>query len=53
MFYIIRKDHQNLETVDEFSDRKEAEEMLAEYRLSDRSATYFIDTKTRLWNSQS
>lgn len=45
MVYIQRKDKNNLETVDEFETRKEAAEMLAEYRLSDRTAEYYLSQK--------
>lgn len=44
-YYMQRKDGRNLETVDEFETRKEARAMLAEYRLSDRSADYYISTR--------
>lgn len=44
-FYIQRKDDRYLETVDEFETRKEALDMLAEYRLSDRSAHYYLSTR--------
>jgi hypothetical protein len=43
--YIQRKDGRDLETVDEFNTRKEAHAMLAEYRLSDSSAHYYISTR--------
>ena len=45
MRYIQRKDDRNLETVDEFESRKEAINMLKEYRLSDKSAYYYISQK--------
>jgi len=45
MIYIQRKDNRQLETVDEFSTRKEAREMLKEYRLSDPSAEYYLSTR--------
>ena len=47
MRYIQRKDDDdgNLETVDEFESRKEAINMLKEYRLSDKSAYYYISQK--------
>lgn len=46
MRYIQRKDdYGNFETVDEFESRKEAINMLKEYRLSDRSAYYYISQK--------
>lgn len=43
--YIQRKDGRNIETVDEFKTRKEAMEMVKEYRLSDSSADYYISTR--------
>ena len=46
MRYIQRKDCDgNLETVDEFGSRKEAINMLKEYRLSDQSAYYYVSQK--------
>jgi hypothetical protein len=45
MYYIQRKDSNGLETVDEFTTRKEAKTMLAEYRLSDWSATYYLSSR--------
>lgn len=45
MYYIQRRDSRQLETVDEFSTRKEARAMLAEYQLSDPSASYYISTR--------
>tara|TARA_R100001129_G_scaffold35626_1_gene24263 strand:- start:2 stop:181 length:180 start_codon:yes stop_codon:yes gene_type:complete len=46
MKYIQRKDYDgNLETVDEFESRKEAVNMLKEYRLGDKSAYYYISQK--------
>lgn len=44
--YINRKDcYGNLETVDEFESHKEARSMLKEYRLSDKSAYYYISKR--------
>lgn len=45
MKYIQRKDRNGLETVDEFDTYKEAKAMLAEYRLSDTSAMYYISSR--------
>jgi hypothetical protein len=45
MLYIQRKDSNGLETVDEFTTRKEARAMLDEYRLSDWSAVYYISSR--------
>ena len=51
-YYIQRKDGRDLETVDEFNDRKEARAMLAEYRLSDPSAHYYVSTRAcKAWNA--
>jgi hypothetical protein len=43
--YIQRRDNNGLETVDEFSTRKEARAMLAEYRMSDPSASYYLSSR--------
>ena len=47
MFYINRYDNQTkqLETVDEFTTRKEARLMCYEYILSDQAAEYYISTR--------
>ena len=47
MKYIQRKDNHTgqLETVDQFDTFKEAREMLAEYRLSDPHAHYYISQR--------
>ena len=46
MKYIQRKDsYGNFETVDKFESRKEAINMLKEYRLSDQSAYYYVSQK--------
>jgi hypothetical protein len=45
MFYIQRKDSNGLETVDEFTTRKEARAMLDEYQLSDWSAIFYISSR--------
>lgn len=44
-YYIQRKDSSYLETVDEFENRKEAIKMLAEYRMSDRYAYYYLSKR--------
>ena len=52
MYYIQRTDQQTrqLETVDEFTTRKESRAMLGEYSLSDPYAGYYISTKPcRAW----
>ena len=48
MYYIQRQDKQTkqLETVDEFTTRKEARAMLYEYSLSDLYAGYYISTRS-------
>lgn len=43
--YIQRKDRRYLETVDEFTTRKEARAMLAEYRMADPSALYYLSSR--------
>lgn len=51
MVYVQRKDSQQLETVDEFETWKEARKMVAEYRLSDLSADYYLSSRAcRDWN---
>lgn len=45
MIYIQRKDNRQLETVDEFETRKEAHAMLAEYRMADPSAHYYLSSR--------
>jgi len=47
MYYIQRTDQQTrqLETVDEFTTKKEANNMRYEYVMSDRFANYRISTK--------
>lgn len=45
MLYIQRKGNNQLETVDEFETRKEAKLMLIEYRISDRSADFYISSR--------
>lgn len=45
MVYIQRKDGGYLETVDEFETRKEAKEVLQEYRLSDPYAVYYLSQR--------
>jgi len=51
MKYIQRKDSQYLETVDEFETYREAVEMLAEYRMSDPSAHFYISSRAcNDWN---
>lgn len=49
--YINRKDPHYRETVDEFTNRKEASVALREYQLSDRSAEYYLSRRAcKDWN---
>jgi hypothetical protein len=51
--YIQRKDGKQLETVDGFQTRKEAREMLAEYRLADPSAEYYLSSRAcKAWREE-
>ncbi len=43
--YIQLKSDHYLETVDEFKTRKEAREMLAEYRLADSTGHYYLSQR--------
>lgn len=45
MVYIQRKDQYQLETVDQFETRKEAREMVAEYRISDPYGLYYLSSR--------
>ena len=45
MFYIQRRGDGYLETVDEFETLKEAKLMLAEYRMSDPTAEFYISRR--------
>jgi hypothetical protein len=45
MIYIQRRDENGLETVDEFETRKEAREMLKEYQLSSRDASFYLSSR--------
>ena len=45
MKYIQRRGNGYLETVDQFATLKEARLMLAEYRLADPSAYYYISSR--------
>jgi hypothetical protein len=44
-YYIQRKKGHQLETVDEFTNKREAVRMRAEYQLSDLVATYYVSTR--------
>ena len=51
MVYIQRRGKSYLETVDEFTTRKEARAMLAEYRMCDSSAEYYLSSRAcRAWS---
>lgn len=55
MYYIQRKDQQTrqLETVDQFDNRKEALEMRKEYTLSDSFGVYYISQRAcKNWNKE-
>ncbi len=45
MTYIQRNGQGYRETVDEFEDFREARDMVAEYRLSDPSAVYYLSSR--------
>jgi hypothetical protein len=50
MVYIQRRDGRNLETVDEFTTRREARAMLAEYRMADPTAYHYLSLRAcRAW----
>ena len=44
--YVQRKEGRGLETVDEFATWKEARAMVAEYRMADPSATYYLSRRS-------
>ena len=55
MVYIQRRDGagHGLETVDEFTTRREARAMLAEYRMADPTAFYYLSTRAcRAWSAK-
>lgn len=50
-WYIQRAGQGQVETVDQFDDRKEAKKMRAEYALSDRTAGFYLSTRPcKGWN---
>lgn len=52
MTYIQRKDNNYLETVDGFNTRKEAIQMLKEYRMSDNTAYFYLSNRPcKNWNN--
>jgi len=51
-YYVQRRDGRNLETVDEFTTRQEAHAMLAEYRMSDPTAAFYLSRRPcSAWNA--
>lgn len=53
MIYVQRKGDGYLETVDEFETRKEARAMLAEYRMGDPSAHYYLSSRAcKAWREK-
>jgi len=44
-YYIQRRANGYLETVDEFNSHKESRQMLAEYRMSDPAAYFYISSR--------
>lgn len=52
--YIQRRSYGYLETIDEFETMEEAKAMLAEYRLADTNAHYYLSTRCcRAWKEPS
>jgi hypothetical protein len=53
MIYIQRRGDGQLETVDEFDKPNEARDMVAEYRMSDPYAEYYISSRAcRAWRER-
>lgn len=53
MLYINIKANGQVETVDEFSTKKEADEMVKEYNISDRANSYYISKRaTKEWREK-
>lgn len=53
MLYINIKANGQVETVDEFSTKKEANEMVKEYNISDRANSYYISKRaTKEWREK-
>jgi len=51
--YINMKGNYGIETVDEFETRKEATEMVKEYRLGDRTNDYYLSSRsTKEWRER-
>lgn len=54
MTYIQRKSGRYVETVDEFPTYSEAKRMLAEYRIADPSAHYYLSSRAcKAWKEKS
>jgi hypothetical protein len=54
MTYIQRRGDGYLETVDQFTTRKEAKAMLTEYRMADPSAHHYLSTRAcKAWAESS
>ena len=52
VFYIQRYTLNQLETIDEFTSRREAEAMQQEYERSDLSAYYYVSKRAcKAWNN--
>ena len=50
MFYINIKNQGQVETFDQFDTKKEADEMVKEYNISDRANSYYISKRaTKEW----
>ena len=45
MFYINIRNNGQVETVDQFDTKKEADEMVKEYNISDSANFYYISTR--------
>lgn len=53
MLYIQRKDGNDLETVDQCETMREARYLVGEYRITDRSAHYYISRRAcRHWGEK-
>jgi hypothetical protein len=53
MYYINIKHNGQVETVDQFTTKKEALEMVKEYNLSDHNHQYYISTRsTKDWRER-
>jgi len=53
MYFIQRKDSAHLETVDEFTTRREAIKMCQEYNMSDPFAQHYVSTRAcKAWGTK-